>query len=335
MFNNIFVNPKIESSQHSFARVPQANIPRSTFNRSHGFKTTFDAGYLIPCFVDEALPGDTFKLKMTTFARLATPAVPWMDNLHCDAFFFAVPYRLVWNNWEKFNGAQDDPGDSTDFLIPTMTSTAVTGYSVESLHDYFGIPTGIPGLVHSSLWHRAYNLIYNQWFRDQNLQDSLVVDKDDGPDSPTDYVLKRRGKRHDYFTSALPWPQKGPGVSFPLGSTAPVLPDGNVVRVKIGSTAAPNQEWKQFSATGFYMNADTPPPGVAGQVFFGTPTGLFTDLTNATAETINSLRQAFQVQKIYERDARGGTRYTELIKAHFGVSSPDERLQRPEFLGGG
>lgn len=194
--------------KHNFSQVPMATIPRSQFNRSHGHKTTFDAGYLVPFYVDEALPGDTFNLKASCFARMATPVVPIMDNLFMDTFFFAVPYRLVWDNWQKFNGEQTDPNDTTDYVIPTMTSTAVTGYSVGSLHDYMGIPTGVPGLEHSSLWHRAYNLIWNEWFRDENLQDSVVVDKDNGPDAPTDYVLLRRGKRHDYFTSALPWPQR-------------------------------------------------------------------------------------------------------------------------------
>ena len=191
---------------HRFSEIPSADIPRSSFNRSHGYKSTFDAGYLVPIFVDEALPGDTFNLRMTAFSRLATPLHPFMDNMFMNTFFFAVPMRLIWDNWEKFNGAQVNPADSTDFLIPTMPAPAGTGHLALSLSDYLGIPTEIPLLSHSSLWHRAYNLIYNEWFRDENLQNSAVVDKDDGPDLDTDYPLRRRGKRHDYFTSALPWP---------------------------------------------------------------------------------------------------------------------------------
>jgi hypothetical protein len=327
--------PSATSHQHTFSRAPQASIPRSQFDRSHGHKTTFDAGYLIPIYIDEALPGDTFNLHMTAFARLATPLTPFMDNLYMDSFFFAVPYRLVWDNWEKFNGSQDNPGDSTSFIIPTMTSTAVTGYLASSLHDYFGIPTEVPGLVHSSLWHRSYNLIWNQWFRDENLQNSVVVDKDNGPDSPTDYVLLQRGKRYDYFTSCLPFPQKGTAVSLPLGTTAPVKSDGNLVYFNQGTNDR-NPIMTSGSATVSWASNPTATGGVkAGQVANLSATGYVADLTAATAATINQLRQAFQIQKLYERDARGGTRYTEIVRSHFGVISPDARLQRPEYLGGG
>ena len=330
---------------HQFSRVPTADIQRSSFDRSHGYKTTFDAGYLIPFYLDEALPGDTFSMNMAAFARLATPLKPVMDNMFMDTFFFFVPNRLIWENWEKFNGAQTDPGDSTDFLVPQMVGPNVAsgGVAQGSLSDYMGIPTkalsgggGTTGIAFNSLWHRAYNLIWNEWFRDQNLQDSVVVDTDDGPDTYSDYVLLRRGKRHDYFTSALPWPQKGPDVDLPLGTTAPIFREiGNTSGVDI-----------YIAATGLKSGSAALESNVSGRLVQNSGAGgaelqidprttLYTDLSSATAATINALREAFQLQKLYERDARGGTRYIEIVKSHFGVTSPDARLQRPEFLGGG
>lgn len=318
---------------HQFSQVPKADIPRSSFDRSHGYKTTLDAGFLVPVFVDEALPGDTFNVNMTGFARLGTPLHPYMDNAYFNSFFFAVPIRLIWDNWERFNGQQDNPGASTDYLVPEVQAPATGGWASGSLSDYMGLPIGVANLRSSALWHRAYNLIWNEWFRDQNLQNSVPVPKGDGPDAATNYTLLRRGKRHDYFTSCLPWPQKGQSVSLPLGTSAPVVRSGNNYPTFSIDNAAYTPLW----LTGVF--GDVRPgfnntPQTSGAAFWADP-ALRADLSAATAATINQLRQAFQVQKLYERDARGGTRYTEIVRAHFGVTSPDARLQRPEYLGGG
>lgn len=321
---------------HQFSQVPQVEVPRSSFNRGHSYKTTLDAGYLVPFYVDEALPGDTFNLKAHLFARMATPIVPLMDNLFLDTFFFAVPIRLIWDNFQKFMGEQVNPGDSTDFLCPQIEAPS-GGWSTQSLSDYFGLPTGVEGLKVNAFWHRAYNLLWNEWFRDQNLQDSVEVPKGDGPDADQLFTLLRRGKRHDYFTSALPWPQKGPGVELPIGTTADVVSTGDPLQfARISTTAYPAGTFSVSSGA-----TDTVGWSLKAGDYAGTTvralkyeSGLEVDLSSATAITINSLRQAFQIQKLYERDARGGTRYIEILRSHFGVVSPDARLQRPEYLGG-
>lgn len=347
--------------KHLFSQIPRAQISRSVFDRSHGWKSTFDSGYLVPFLVDEVLPGDSYKVKFNFLARLSTPVVPTMDNLFLDTFYFFVPYRLLWKHWEQFNGQQDYPGASTDYLVPQTTAVADGGFPVGSLEDYFGLPTGVKGIKCNELAARAYALIWNEWFRDENLQNPINLSTygeintasglDDvglGDSGSNGYHnLLRRGKRHDYFTSALPWPQKGPGVELPLNGNAPVMSDG-AVRFVNGTNYGflVSDDRVRRGAIGFASSADDVAVGSPGRwlgvgsdsdgylLGLDNTSHVYADLSSVTAATINSLRQAFQLQKLYERDARGGTRYTEILRSHFGVVSPDSRLQRPEYLGG-
>ena len=332
------------ASDYTFSAVPRADIPRSVFRRDHGYKTTMNANQLVPFYVDEALPGDTFNLKVQVFARLATPIVPIMDNLYCDCFFFAVPNRILWQHWVNMMGEQPlGPADSIAYTVPQCTVN-IAQLTVGSIYDYMGIPVGnitAGSISINALPLRAYALIWDRWFRDQNMQNAINPSTGDGPDLGTFYTLKSRGKRHDYFTSCLPWPQKFTAPTVPLSGTA-------LVKTSAAPGISGAQSALHYSTvaggalgTGVQLGAGA----VNGQAVYGGsgfvttasiyPDNLFADLTTATGVTINQMRQSFQIQKMLERDARGGTRYPEKILAHFGVTNPDMRMQYPEYLGGG
>ena len=335
MAEKMFYQPP--THQEHFAHVPAADIQRSSFDRSHGLKTTFDGGLLIPCFVDEVLPGDSFHMKSTAFLRLATPLRPIMDNMYADVHYWFVPYRLVWDNWQKFMGERINPDDDPSIYSVPQVSFDLSSVSPDSIASYFGIPhLDAGGTVSvSALPMRAYGLIYNEWYRDQNLQDSVPVSKGDGPDV-WDITPYRRCKRHDYFTSCLPWPQKGDPVLIPISPQAPIVglgADAGIGFTDVGSTVVESD-----GDTVVYPNSRSFLAGAPSMRVAGTAGGvpqIFAELAEATAVTINDLRSAFQIQKLLERDARSGTRYKEIIKGHFRVESSDQRLQRPEYLGGG
>lgn len=320
--------------QHDFSRAPQVGISRSQIDMSCGYKSAFDAGYLIPFFAQEILPGDTLNVRATILARLATPIYPIMDNLYLDTHWFFCPNRLLWNNWKKMMGEQDNPADSIAFTTPRQT-IPVGGYPLNSLGDYFGQPLLIAGQENpNALFFRMYNRTWNEWFRDENLQNSVTLDLGDGPDTAANYALLKRGKRFDYFTGCLPWPQKGTAVSMPLGTSAPVLGIGAKATAVYNVAGSTFRESDGTAGTGsnWMTNTGSTDIGIQQGSVAGYP-GIYADLSAATGATVNLLIQSFAIQDLLTIDARGGTRYTEILQAHFGVTSPDARLQRVEFLG--
>lgn len=331
-------------TQFAFSRVPKVSAPRSTFNRSHGYKTTFDCDYLIPFLCDEVLPGDTFNVKSSILMRLNSQALrPFMDNAWVDTFYFFVPNRLLWSNFLKFMGEQDNPGDSISYNVPQITGPNVAsgGVPIGHLFDYMGLPVGAlsgggatTGITFDNLHGRAYNQIWNWWFRENSLQNSVTKDVGDGPDTFANYNILKRGKRFDYFTSCLPNPQKGStAVTFSLGSQAPVRGIGTYSNV----FAAAGVNVYESTGAATYADAKSIDDGSNDtRVYIERKTGnlpnIYADLSAATSATINSLRQSITLQQFLERDSRGGTRYAELIVSHFSVTNPDSRVQIPELL---
>lgn len=378
-----------------FAVAPQAEINRSRFSRPSSLKTSFNAGEIIPIFIDEVLPGDTFSMDTACVVRMQSLITPVMDNMYLDTYYFFVPNRLCWAHWQELMGENTSSAwiPAVSYQAPQITAPS-GGWNVGTIADYMGIPTGVDGFTVSALPFRAYALIMDQWFRNENTSDPLNIPVDDttqsgsnGSTFVTDVVNGGKPyvamKYHDYFTSCLPGPQKGSPVMVPLGEEAPVYGHLNrpmeFMSTVVGANAgvannlylfetnpvetvnhefAPLPSWltKNEVFTQYpNWNPKNQSPSIngAGSASYN-PTGyalnlrakgsvssftdhastVYADLAGVTGISVNTLRLAFQVQKLFEKDARSGSRYIEILKGHFGVTSPDARLQRAEYLGG-
>lgn len=335
-------------SQDDAAIVERADIPRSVFTGSWSRLMTFDAGYLYPFLVDEILPGDHMRYNITAYVRMSTPLFPLFSNQRIDTFIFYVPARTLWNNFTKMFGEQiAGPGDSISYTVPQIVSAA-GGFPANNIYDHMGLPVvgqiaGGEDISVNALPFRAYNSIYNEWFRDQNVINAATINIDDGPDAVGDYSIRKRAKSHDYFTSALPWPQKFTAPNVPVAGQAPVIGIGTVNQLFDATPATVYETPDSSRAYAFAKLIGISSGGTAanqqiyveGDQSAGGYPQIFADLSEATGVAINTFRQAFLIQQLLERDARGGTRYVEILKSHWGVTSPDFRLQRPEYIGGG